>query len=151
VNCNTLFSVLVAHDLTEAEREWLRVKQAARENYWAGEAEDEADAEYWINLEGVWFEATETGDFLLISEEDGAPEAAADFIQEFLAEFRPAEAVIFEWAHTATKMRPGEFGGGAAVITAQEMRWLDPLAWIQDQLHAIRRNSQRKLKRGRTA
>lgn len=137
MNCNILFSVRVTRNLTPAERAWLRVKQAERENFWAGEAEDEADVEYWANLEGVACEATETGDFLVLSEEDGSPDAAAGLIQEFLIEFRPTEAVIFEWAHTATKMRPGEFGGGAAVITAQEIRWLDINGWAQTTLREL--------------
>ena len=131
MNCHTLFSVRVARNLTPAEREWIRVQQAERENFWADEAEDEADAEYWADLEGIAFEATEEGELLVISEEFGNPNAAAGFIQEFLIEFRPAAGVIFEWAYTATKMRPGEFGGGAAVITAAEIRWLDVNGWAQ--------------------
>lgn len=135
MNCYTLFSVLVARDLTPAERAWLRLKQAERENFWAGA--DEADAEYWADLEGVAFEATEAGDLLVISDEFGGPDAAAGFVQEFLAAFRPTVGVIFEWAHTATKMRPGEFGGGAAVITAAEIRWLNVHDWAQTALREL--------------
>ncbi len=137
MNCNTLFSTLVARNLTPAEHAWLRAKQAERENFWAGEDEEEADADYWAGLEGVAFEATEAGDLLIISDEFGSPETAADFIQEFLAAFRPAEGIFFEWAHTATKMRPGEFGGGAAVITAAEIRWLDVNGWAQAALREV--------------
>ena len=135
MNCYTLFSTLVARNLTPAEREWLRAKQAERENFWAGA--NEADADYWAGLEGVAFEVTEAGELLVISDEFGSPDAAAGFTQEFLSAFRPAEGIIFEWAHTATKMRPGEFGGGAAVITAAEIRWLDVNGWAQAALGAL--------------
>ena len=137
MNCYTLFSVLVARNLTPAEREWLRAKQAGRENFWAGADEDDSDASYWASLEGVACEVTEAGELLVISDEFGSPDAAAGFIQEFLSAFRPAEGIIFEWAHTATKMRPGEFGGGAAVITAAEIRWLNVSGWVHVALREL--------------
>ena len=55
-------------------------------------------------------------------DESGDPEAVAVLIHAFFKKFRPDGYFEIGWATTCSKSRPGEFGGGTYVVTAQEMR-----------------------------
>lgn len=61
------------------------------------------------------------------SEDDmGDIEAVADMLQEFLSIHRPLGIIILEWAMWCSKARPGEFGGGAALVTSTDIHWFNP-------------------------
>jgi hypothetical protein len=68
--------------------------------------------------------------------ESGTPERAAVVVQEFLARFRPGDAVGFEWANTCSRPLLDAFGGGAVFVTAAEQRWLSSAQWLADKLDA---------------
>lgn len=70
----------------------------------------------------------------IYAEEYGDVGAAADFIQQFLVEWRPKSKFKIEWAETCSSPRPGEFGGGAVVITATSMEWLNTRQWVEARL-----------------
>lgn len=55
-------------------------------------------------------------------DESGDPEAVATLIHAFFKKFRPDGYFKIGWATTCSKSRPGEFGGGTYVVTAQEVR-----------------------------
>jgi hypothetical protein len=54
-------------------------------------------------------------------DESGSVEAIPDFIQAFLAKFRPADYFTLEWATWCSKPRVREFSGGAIFITATDV------------------------------
>lgn len=120
-------------NLTPAEAEWVRVKQAERENYWAtGSTQD--DTEDWANMEGVDFYLRMEGNesaLRIESNEYASVDAAVAFIKGFLAEFRRQEVVLFEWAETCNRMLPAHFGGGACRITVTNVEWL----WTRSRLY----------------
>jgi hypothetical protein len=70
----------------------------------------------------------------LYAEESGAPEQLAAFLQTYLAKFQPTGVVTFSWSYTCSKIRSGEFGGGAAVVTATASRFIDAQSWAEDQV-----------------
>jgi len=45
--------------------------------------------------------------------------------------------VTVEMAFTCSKMRPDGFGGGAELITAQGVRWINTSRWLADEIAAL--------------
>ena len=69
----------------------------------------------------------------IYAEESGTPELVAEFLQQYLEKFQPQGSLWFAWATTCSKMRAGEFGGGAAFITATDIKFLDTHSWAEEQ------------------
>jgi hypothetical protein len=65
---------------------------------------------------------------------DGGVDAACAFIQHLLQKFDPQGKVSFEWSHDCSKPRVDAYGGGAALITAQEIKTLSTAAWLNQQI-----------------
>jgi hypothetical protein len=76
----------------------------------------------------VWLHADECGDV----------EYTADLLAAMLESFNSDAILSFTWANTCSRMRPDEFDGGAVVITKDEIRFLSPSRWIDEQVSAIR-------------
>ena len=55
----------------------------------------------------------------IYAEEYGEPSQVATFMLLYLRKFRPNGSLSFTWALTCDKMRPDEFSGGGAFITAK--------------------------------
>lgn len=72
------------------------------------------------------------GALWLYAEEVGEPEHVASVLESFLKKFRPLETITFSWAYTCSKLRVNEFGGGAAVVTADGTKFLDAQSWAED-------------------
>jgi hypothetical protein len=58
--------------------------------------------------------------------ESGNPDQVAAFLQAFLKKHRPKEGIWFSWCYLCDSPRVNEFGGGAAAITADEMKFFIP-------------------------
>ena len=54
----------------------------------------------------------------LYAEEGGDPHRVAHLVQKFLRQFRPHEPWSLTYATSCSKLRLGEFGGGAVFVTA---------------------------------
>ncbi len=72
----------------------------------------------------------------IYAEESGNPELVAAFLQQYLERFQPTGSLSFSWAFTCSKMRPGEFGGGAAFVTAKGIKFIDTASWAEEQASA---------------
>jgi hypothetical protein len=59
----------------------------------------------------------------VFAEENGNPDALVHLVCKFLRQFRPQECWSLTYAITCSKPRVDEFGGGAAFVTADEVRW----------------------------
>ena len=81
------------------------------------------------------FEATvymdDTPRMCLYAEENGDPMSAALFCQAYLEKFDPAGHIAFSWAETCSKPRFDAFGGGAVVVQANRMIWMNTCTWIE--------------------
>lgn len=102
---------------TEAERAFLKAAHDAEQGEPADE--DDMNSRFQIDL---------MGDRAVIYSEDdmGDIEAVAVMLQEFLGIHRPLGTIVAEWAMWCSKARPGEFGGGAVLITSTRTHWFNP-------------------------
>ena len=69
--------------------------------------------EYFFKDGGIIFYATEYGD----------PEQVAKLVEKFLKEFDTGRVWSMEFCYYCNKPRPGQFGGGAVVVTAEGSCW----------------------------
>lgn len=79
----------------------------------------------------------DTTSTVFYSEDSGDTEMLAVFLRAFLIRWRPRDAVGVEFALTCSKARPGEFGGGAFVVTATTEHWISTAEWISEKLKEI--------------
>jgi len=88
-------------------------------------------------IEDWWFETdaeSNEGKFgLWLHSENGGIDAACAFIQHLLQKFDPQARVTFEWSNDCSKPRIDAFGGGAAFITAKEIKTMNTSDWLQQQ------------------
>jgi hypothetical protein len=82
-------------------------------------------------LEDWNFETEATEDGLWLNSESGGIDAVCAFIQHLLQKFDPTGSVAFEWSHDCSKPRTDAFGGGAAYITAKEIKTMSTSEWLR--------------------
>jgi len=73
----------------------------------------------------------------IYAEEWGYPSRVAHLVRKFLKTFRPDEFWALTYAATCSKPRIGEFGGGAAFVTAAEIQCQDAWDFIETQIQAF--------------
>ncbi len=61
----------------------------------------------------------------------GGIDAVCAFIQHLLRKFTPEAIVTFEWSHDYSKPLTDAYGGGAAIITATEIKTMSTSEWLQ--------------------
>lgn len=135
-------------DLTDEEIAWLR--QAL--TWDLSEEQEKAKAQGadpdTVTPPGWWEEYAECvglsyeldqvrREVLLYAVENGNAGCAAELLFAFVTEFRPAAIYTIEWAETCSRMRPGEFGGGACVISREGIRWQRTGVWASRERKAI--------------
>ncbi len=72
------------------------------------------------------------GSVTLYAEECANPKQVAAVLEAYLRRFHPTGVLTFSWAYTCSKMRSDNFGGGAAVVTADGSKIIDALDWAED-------------------
>jgi hypothetical protein len=82
----------------------------------------ETDAESSEGKWGIWLHS-----------DYGGIDAVCVFIQHLLQKFDPQGRVSLEWANDCSKPRLDAFGGGAAFITAKEIKTMNTADWVQKQ------------------
>ena len=90
------------------------------------------------------FEVAEEKSGIWIHSNDGGTDAACQFVQHLLDRFSIIEPVSFEWANTCNKPRLDAYGGGAAVITATDIKSISTCQWVFKRLERIRKTQERK-------
>lgn len=68
---------------------------------------------------------------------EGNVEFAANFVQAYMAKFKVKKPIAIEFAVTCDAPRPGEFGGGAVILTATDAHWFNTAEWIREKLAEI--------------
>jgi hypothetical protein len=108
-------------DLTSDERDWIKgriEKHTLAEDTDAFCYEDNEDIlefDHGFEPEGD----VEESHFWIYSETHGNVDCVCNFVQAFLAKFRPDQTWTFNYAWTCSKPRLGQFGGGKAKVTAK--------------------------------
>lgn len=105
---------------------------------------DDVPESLWEFREDWCFDADTHGhmDFWLHSSSGGI-EAACAFLQHLIQRFQLKEAVTFEWSHDCSKPRTDAYGGGAAFITADEIRMFSTAEWVRQQAEAPKARAHR--------
>jgi hypothetical protein len=104
------FSEIVAH-LTPAECEWFETELLKED-----ECEEGPACAWSINNDTeskthLWVHADECGDI----------ERVCNTVQAFIKKFRPDHVFTLQWADYCSKPRVGEFGGGYAIVTIDDV------------------------------
>lgn len=130
--------------LSKAEHDWIEETLAgawldqgapppslAQELQAAGIDLAEFDPDDWPGFE--WDLPPGSDTVWLYSEEGGDVERLASFVRAFLHRFRPDESFSLTWSETCSKLRRGEFGGGAVFVTANAVQIWSAHSWVQQQ------------------
>jgi hypothetical protein len=80
---------------------------------------DDTDHGFCISFE----EEGDTRRLWIYADDHGDVGRVAHLIQKFLKQFRPDQCWSLGYANTCSKLRVGEFGGGAVFVTAEDIRW----------------------------
>ena len=72
--------------------------------------------------EGIWFHS-----------EEGGIDAVCAFVQHLIQKFEISGHIAFEWSHDCSQPKVDAFGGGAAVITATEIKSFTTSNWLAEQ------------------
>ena len=64
----------------------------------------------------------------------GGTDAVSAFVQHLLQKLGSTDVVTFEWSHDCSRPRTDAYGGGAAIITASEIKTFTTSEWLQAQL-----------------
>lgn len=81
----------------------------------------ETEADRVEGRPGLWFHS-----------DYGGVDSLCLFIQHLLKRFSLQERVTFEWSHDCSKPRLDAYGGGAAIITADEIKAFSTWQWLAD-------------------
>jgi hypothetical protein len=63
--------------------------------------------------------------------EYGSIDNVCIFMKRYLKRFNPDRCFSISWATSCSKPRIGEFGGGAAFVTKDEIIWLSTHQWLE--------------------
>jgi len=79
---------------------------------------------------------------LFISSKDegvGDVEHVAKFFQKLLRKFPESERKVLtlQWSESCSKLRCGDFGGGAFAVTANDERWMTTGGWLKEQISSM--------------
>ena len=111
--------------------------EQACQSQFENEVPDDFPAELRDHLEDWLFEvAAQTVDEhpgLWLHSQNGGVDSACAFLQHLLQRFDLPDPVTFEWSHDCSKPRVDAYGGGAAIVTAQEIKTMSTSRWLQEQ------------------
>lgn len=88
-------------------------------------------------LEDWAFETEENKDGIWLHSENGGIDAVCAFVQYLLQQFDRGGRVEFQWSYDCNKPRLNAYGGGAAIITAEEILTMTTSDWLRSQSDVI--------------
>lgn len=129
-------------NLTAAELDWFETSlDEEREDLadlpWYCDAAESIDFSRYIDRDEccIHFYAEESGDL----------ESLEALIKKFIRKFRPDFIFSVTWADTCSKMRVGEFGGGAMVVSRFKTQWMNTYNYVE----ATTKTLQKRLAKGK--
>lgn len=132
----TNFSLLVPLPDEAAQKYALDLAHAATVTYQGDELPENLPASFADVIDDWQFEtdADQTSGKLglWLHSDSGGVDAVCAFIQHLLRKFDPQGCVTLEWSNDCSKPRVDAFGGGAAIVTAHEIKTLSTWGWLQE-------------------
>lgn len=135
-NYFTNFSLRVSLPDAAALTYALKIAQQASRLNQGEEAEPGFPAELQASTEDWCFEVE--GDVLnneprlWLHSSNGGIDAVCAFIQHLLQKFALPDMVSFQWSHDCTKPKTDAYGGGAAIVTAKEIKTMSTHQWVSE-------------------
>ncbi len=124
--------------LNSSEEAWLVDRLTNHVVSAQDERPDLNDEEDSGEFEFEFFDDSSSGRCLkLFAVEAGDPEAVARLVQEFLCCFRPQASFGLSWCASCSKMRDGEFGGGAIFVTTERIETWSSGEWLAERQRAF--------------
>jgi hypothetical protein len=123
-------------DLTPEEATWLDRQLAEDRKGCPAFLQDYEDREPGDTDCGFQCELVDEADnrhLWLYADEAGDVGRVAHLVQAFLKRFRPDQCWSLSYAATCSKLRVGEFGGGAVFVTADEIHWQSSDGFIEQE------------------
>lgn len=99
---------------------------------WQFETDADSSAKSW----GLWLHS-----------DYGGIDAVCAFIQHLLQRFAPGAHVTLEWSNGCSKPRVDAFGGGAALITARNIKTINTAEWLHREINRMARSKPSATKR----
>jgi hypothetical protein len=81
-------------------------------------------------LENWTFELEGCEEGIWLHSESGGIDAVCAFVQHLLQKYDTAPFLSFEWSHDCSRPRIDAYGGGAAYITAKEIKTMSTSEWL---------------------
>ena len=149
-NYYTLFSEVI-EDLTPEEEAWLTKVLTIDPDKM-----DEAQFDDWTQngFDGIcpdtcpdcwpsfsWSISDKDRELWVYAEDCGDLENVFSVIQRFLQKFRPQAHWTIQWSESCSKPRVDAYGGGAALITAQDIKTMNTSAWLHDETTKIEKKA----------
>lgn len=132
----TNFSLTFSLPSAEAQTYALRLAETASHIQEGDEPPDDFPKELASIVEDWSFDTNpdNEGDkpALWLHSSNGGIDAACAFIQHLLQRFDPQGRVTFEWSHDCSKPRTDAYGGGAAIVTATEIKSISTGQWLNE-------------------
>jgi hypothetical protein len=132
----TNFSLVFSLPSPEAQAYALELHHQASQGNQGDEMPADFPQELVPELEDWQFETdADTHDdrlALWLHSSSGGIDAACSFIQHLLQKFDPEGRVTFGWSHDCSKPRTDAYGGGAAIITAREIKTISTSQWLAE-------------------
>jgi len=116
-------------DSPEEHSGWEKYKAWA--DYYDIMEDEEALSFDWqvVDREYIWIYSLDSGNM----------DQAAKFMQRLLKNYgRPGQALKIEAAFTCSKPRADEFGGAAAIVTAEKIEFMSTSHWVQEQMKKVK-------------
>lgn len=133
----TNFSLFMALPDVAARTDALELHQRMEEHRDDEDRPDDVPESLWEQREDWHFECashgTDTEPSVWLHSSNGGIDATCAFIQHLLQRFKLKEAVSLEWSHDCSRPRTDAYGGGAAFITAHELRTFNTAEWVRQQ------------------
>lgn len=128
----TNFSFIVPFTNADHIKEAVQIaEQANSHRHHDEQLPDSFPSNLKVELEDWSFETEATKDGLWLHSGSGGIDAVCSFVQHLLQKFNPAPFVAFEWSHDCSRPRIDAYGGGAAFITAKEIKTMNTSDWLR--------------------
>ena len=130
----TNFSLVFSLPSAEAQAYALELAEQASRIQQGDEEPEKFHEDLKEHVEDWCFETNEDTDegkpALWLHSSNGGIDAACAFISHLLEKFDPTGRVTFEWSNDCSKPRTDAYGGGAAIITATEIKTMSTCEWL---------------------
>jgi len=117
---------------TKEEREWVEKTLAKFQSMFDDECGEWPKwMLFWKEFGYLGFDTEMRAEGLWIgTEESGVVDLVAEFVRAFLHEFHPDKFWKMTWACTCSKPRVDEFDGGALMVTANTISFMNSYRWF---------------------